>query len=269
MSSVAALLPAYEAASYIQKTLDSLSAQRWPEFAVLISVDRSDDDTLPICQAHAARDPRFRVFHQEERLGWVRNTNFLLRQARADYAAFTFHDDLLAPDFVSKLAAVLDARPEVVLAYSDALLTKVDGSEELWVYTALEGLSERTARGMKMLKREGHWYTPGRGLFRLDRARRIGGLKRHGAGEFSADWPWLLHMSLLGEFHRVPETLCYKFRKKGSLSRSWQFSSEQWLEVSAACMREIWNANIPTGEKLALGVPLMQGLVRLSERMGK
>ena len=30
-------------------------------------------------------------------------------------------------------------------------------------------------------------------------------------GEYSADLPWLLHMSLLGEFVRVPEVLCYKF----------------------------------------------------------
>ncbi len=261
MSSVAALVPAYQAAAFIQETLDSLSAQRWPEFTVLVSVDLSDDSTLQICQAHAARDPRFRVFSQAERLGWIGNSNFLLRQARAGYAMFAFHDDLLAPDCVPKLAAALDARPEVVLAYPDTLVTKVNGSQEPLVYTALEGLTERLPRAMTMLKKEGLWYAPNRGLFRLELARRIGGLKRHGAGEFAADWPWLFHMSLLGEFHRVPETLCYKFYKKGSLSRTWQISHEQWVEVGASAMREIWNADIPTDEKLVLAVPLIRGLI--------
>ena len=50
---------------------------------------------------------------------------------------------------------------------------------------------------------------------------RIGGIKPNDQGEVSADWAWLLHMSLLGEFVRVPEVLCYKFMKKGSLSKQW------------------------------------------------
>ena len=260
-TTVTALVPAFQASAFIQATLDSLSAQTRGNFDVIVSVDRGDDDTGDICERHARRDPRFRVVRQQERLGWVRNSNFLLEQAQADYALFAFHDDTLLPTYVEKLCAVLDARPEVVLSYSDVLLTRPNGAEEHWVYTELEGMTQRIARSQKVLARAGQWWVPNRGVFRLDAARKIRGLKRHGAGEFSADWPWLLHMSLLGEFARVPETLCHKFYRTTSLSRTWDSSSREQFEVSASGMREIWDADISTEEKMALAVPLMKWLL--------
>lgn len=256
-SSVTALVPAYQAAEFIQPTLDSLSAQTHPEFRVMISVDQCDDDTYAICQAHCGQDERFSVTRQDRRLGYVGNCNYLLERAESDHVLFAFHDDTLAPTYVQKLSAVLDARSEAVMCFSDVLRTAVDGSQDHWVYTELEGVRDRMERGRRLLLRAGKWWTPNRGVFRRREAGRIGGLKTHGAGEFSADWPWLFHMSLLGEFVRVPETLCHKFYMPGSLSRGWEFSAKQHYEVCAACMRELWNSGLTTDEKLDLGRILM------------
>jgi len=264
---VTALVPAYQAAEFIQSTLDSLSAQTRDHFDVVISVDLCDDNTYDICLKHCERDTRFRVVRQERRLGYVGNCNFLLGQTDSDYVLFAFHDDILAPTYLEKLCIVLDDRPEVVMSYSDVLLTAVDGSQELWVYTELEDLCDRVQRGKKMLMRAGQWWVPNRGVFRLRETGRIQGLKTNGAGEFSADWPWLFHMSLLGEFARVPETLCRKFYKPGSLSRSWDFSAKQYYEVSAACMRELWASELTSDEKLELGVPLINWLVQVHTQL--
>ncbi len=261
-ANVTALLPAYQAAEFIQPTLDSLSAQTHPNFSVIVSVDRCDDETYPICVRHAEHDSRFRVMQQENRLGYVGNCNFLLGQADSEHVLFAFHDDILLPQYVEKLSAALDANPNAVNSFSDVLLTAVDGAEEHWVFTALEGIKDPVQRGLKMLGRADRWWVPNRGVFRLDRARRIRGLKSHGAGEFSADWPWLFHMSLLGEFVRVPETLCHKYYKPGSLSRSWRFSRRQWYEVSAVCMQEIWDSGLSVDDKLKLAVPLTNRLLK-------
>lgn len=261
-SAVAALVPAWQCASFVQATLDSLSAQTYGNLKVVVSVDLSADATHAICLAHAARDPRFQVVQQERRLGYVGNCNFLLDQADADYVLFAFHDDLLEPDYVSQLAAVLDTRPEVVLSYSDVQLTHTNGNQEHWVFSELEGVRERVQRGMIMLRGDNRWWVPNRGLFRLRDARRINGLKTHGAGEFSADWPWLFHMSLLGQFARVPHTLCRKFYKPGSLSRGWEFSKRQYFEVRAATMRELWNSELSSEEKLMLTGPLANWLMK-------
>ena len=261
-STVAALVPAWQSAGFIQSTLDCLSTQTYGNLKVIISVDLCDDDTHAICLAHAQRDSRFQVIAQEQRLGYVGNCNFLMNQSDADYVVFAFHDDILEPEYITQLAAVLDARPEVVMSYSDVNLTHANGQQEHWVFDELEGVRERVNRGMIMLRGDNKWWVPNRGLFRLKDARRINGLKTHRAGEFSADWPWLFHMSLLGEFARVPHTLCHKFYMPGSLSRSWEFSQRQMFEVRAACMREIWISDLTSEEKLMLTGPLANWLIK-------
>lgn len=68
VASVTALLPAWQAADFIQATLDSLSAQTYTNFRVIVSVDVCEDGTREICEAHAAKDPRFHVVQQASRL---------------------------------------------------------------------------------------------------------------------------------------------------------------------------------------------------------
>jgi glycosyltransferase involved in cell wall biosynthesis len=258
---VEALLPAWQAAEFIQPTLDCLSAQTHKDFAVCVSVDQCDDETFAICQRHAEFDKRFRVIRQERRLGYSGNCNFLLGQSKAEYVLFAFHDDILAPEYFEKLATALDAHPQAVLSYSDVDVTHADGEREHWVYTSLEGIASRVKRGDRVMMGRGLWWVPNRGLFRLAPARTIGGLKPHGAGEFAVDWPWLFRMSLLGEFVRVPETLCFKFYKPGSLSRGWRYSEEQFFEVAAARMRELWNSDLTSEEKLKLALRLSEWMV--------
>lgn len=259
-SKVAALVPAWQSAGFIQATLDCLSAQTYTYLEVIISVDECDDSTYEICTAHAHNDSRFRVIRQQKRLGYVGNCNFLLDQADADYVLFAFHDDILKPEYISTLADVLDRRPEVIVSYSDVHLTNTNGSQEQWVFNELEGIHDPVQRGFIMMQGNNRWWVPNRGLFRLNTARQINGLKTHRAGEFSADWPWLFHMSLLGEFARVPQTLCYKYYKPGSLSRSWKFSKRQFYEVYAAIMREIWISNLTSEQKITLAGPVAKWL---------
>jgi hypothetical protein len=66
---------------------------------------------------------------------------------------------------------------------------------------------------------------------------------------------------LLGEFVRTPQTLCFKFYKPGSLSRTWAFSPHQHFELGASILRELWTSDLTSREKLALAVPLTNRLV--------
>ncbi|MEQ8262198.1 glycosyltransferase family 2 protein [Pseudohaliea sp.] len=267
-SKVMALVPAYASAGIIQETLDSLSAQTYPNFEVLVSVDVCNDGTYETCLAHSEQDSRFRVIRQQgERLGYSGNCNFLMDEADADYVMLAFHDDLLEPEFTEKLCRVLDQRPEVILAFPDTYLTNPDGSQEHWKFTALEGLETPLQRGLVMQGRPRLWWAPNRGMFRLKEARAIGGIKPHRAGEFSVDYPWLFHMSLLGEFARVPETLVHKRYQPDSLSRLWEFSGEQWLEAMGSCMRELWNADIATEYKLLISRRLHSEMGLLHDRL--
>lgn len=261
------LVPAYQAEPFVQASLDAISGQTLEDFTAVVSVDLSDDATAEICRQHALRDPRFRVVEQPARLGWVGNSNFLLSQVQTEFAVFAFHDDLLAPACLLALTSALQRDAGAAVAFPDTMLTRTDGMREHWVYSELEGIDDPVTRGMHLLVQREKWWVPYRGVFRFAMASKIGGLKTHESGEFSADLPWLFHLSLYGRFVRVPETLCFKHYKPGSLSRSWTFGPRQKYDVLASCMRELWNAQIPVEQKLSLGIPLIKWLrANIAER---
>lgn len=267
---VVALMPAWKAADFVVATLDALAAQTYPNLEILISDDASPDDTAEVCERYAALDPRFRVIRRSENLGWLGNVNALLQEARGDYLVFAFQDDLFAPTYVEQCVAALESNPRAVIAFSDVTLVQQDGSHEQLRFVALDGVTDRLARARVMAGLPAIWWTPNRGVFRASAASAIGGLRRSRAGEFSADWPWLLHMSLLGEFVRIPEPLCTKIFQPDSLSKSWQYSRRDWIAVACSAAGAVWQAKIPRREKVALlGVPaafVARRAVRLARR---
>jgi glycosyltransferase involved in cell wall biosynthesis len=256
MPRVVALMPTWKASDFIVATLDALAAQTYPNLEILISDDASPDDTADVCERYAAHDARFRVIRQPKNLGWLGNVNALLRHARGDYLVFAFQDDLFEPAYVERCVTALEENPQAILAFTDITLANLDGSVEQLTFTALDGVSERIRRAQLMARLPAIWWTPNRGVFRASAATEIGGLRRHRAGEFSADWPWLLHMSLLGEFVRIPERLCTKIFQPESLSQSWSYSRRAWIAVALSSAGAVWRSNIPAREKFVLlGVP--------------
>jgi len=251
---VLALIPTWKAAGFLSKTLDTLAAQTCPGLEFLISDDASPDETAAICEARAAADPRFRVVRQPRNLGWVGNVNALLREAagRADYLLFAFQDDLPEPTYVEKCLAALEADPSAVMAFSDILLIRQDGSVEERSFPGLDGVTDRIERARRIARHRGSWWIPNRGVFRAWAAEAIGGLRRHREGEFSADWPWLLEMSLLGGFARVPEILVTKIYVPGSLSRTWRFGARQWAAVAGSAMKAVSRRGLPLRDRLRL-----------------
>lgn len=249
---VVALVPTWRGSEFIDDTLRSLAAQTWPNLEILISDDASPDDTAAKCERFAAGDARFRLIRQPRNLGWVGNVNALLDAACGDYLLFAFQDDLPEPTYIEKCVTALEVNPRAIIAYSDIALVSQDGTREEKRYAVLDGITDRLRRGRLVAWQEGSWWIPNRGVFRARAAGEIGGLRKHSAGEFSADWPWLLHMTLLGEAIRIPERLVTKIYMTRSLSRSWRFDGRSWTAVTLSAAATVWRANIPLGEKLAL-----------------
>lgn len=255
-----ALLPAWNAEGFIGPVLDALAAQTYPNFEVLISDDASSDRTAEICAAFVATHANFRLIRQPRNLGWIGNVNALLRAAEGDYFFFAFHDDRPLPAYVSRLVAALEAHPGAVLAFADMIRRFPPGdvmTDDVQSYLYLEGVGARAERGVRVARK---WGEPpsymvtlaNRGLFRAAAAREIGGLRRHIAGEFGADWPWLLRLALIGEFVRVPEPLIEKVYRAGSVSAKWKHSAWQRLGVLISCMRETRRASLSFAEELAV-----------------
>ena len=271
---VVALMPAWNAEAFIVPVLESLAAQTYGNLEVLISDDASTDRTPEICATFAASHPNFTLIRQPTNLGWIGNVNALLRHAQGDCFFFAFHDDLLRPSYVERLAGALAGNPRAVLAFSDMIRRVVEpgacldvqttspSPESVKMFLDLDGVHERVRRGVVVARK---WGKPpsyavmlaNRGLFRAGAARQVGGLRAHFAGEFGADWPWLLRLSLLGEFVRVPEALVEKSYRPTSLSATWRYSLWQRMGALTACVRETRNAGLPVAEEMTIHAALL------------
>jgi glycosyltransferase involved in cell wall biosynthesis len=253
---VTALVPTYNAEAFLQRTLDSLAAQTWPDLEILIGDDCSTDATPSIVRAYAAGRDNVRVVERSANLGWLRNCNDLMAEASGELMFFAFHDDVVAPSYVERLAAALGAMPSAVLAYSDMLVTERDGTTVAADFKLLENVHTPLARGLLMAARPNGWWVPNRGLFRRSAYRRVGGIRPNACGEYCADWTWLLHLALLGDFVRVGETLCHKHYQKRSLSKGWSHDARQREALRRAGIAEVRGSSAPAWARLIVGLAL-------------
>ncbi|WP_448809262.1 glycosyltransferase family 2 protein [Agromyces bauzanensis] len=274
---VTALVPTYNGAAFIMRTLESLAVQTWPNLEILVGDDRSTDDTLEVVRRFADGHPNTRIVERDANLGWLRNSNDLMTRAEGELLFFAFHDDVVAPAYVEKLVGALRGNERAVLAFSDMDVHEVDGPARLHVFDELEGLGSAVQRGRVMVRRPGNWWVPNRGLFRASAFRAVGGIHPNEQGEYSADWTWLLGLSLIGEFVRVPEVLCTKYYTKGSLSKRWPHDETQLLALRKSGIAEIDRSSLDPVRKALLkghlwrrihGRRLPGGVKRVFRRLG-
>jgi glycosyltransferase involved in cell wall biosynthesis len=267
---VSALVPAYRAEAFLGRTLEALAAQTYPHLEILVADDASPDATLEVARSFARDRDDVTVLEREANLGWLRNTNDLMERARGELMFFAFHDDLVEPTYVERLVTALEAHPNAVLAYSDMTVTETSGERHTHTFRLVEGRSSAACRGWVMAARPHEWWVPNRGVFRATAFRAVGGIHPNAAGEFAADWPWLLHLSLLGPFVRVPEVLCHKYYTGASISRQWRWTREQQEALDQAGLDEVSASSVPrvTRTVVLAGLHLRRSLRRARLRWG-
>jgi glycosyltransferase involved in cell wall biosynthesis len=109
-------LPVYNGAQFIEEALDSLLAQTFTDFELIISDNASTDQTEQICRSYAARDKRIRYLRQAHNIGAGNNFNYVFERASGEYFKWVAHDDVYDAEFLSKCVSLLDeAPPSVVL----------------------------------------------------------------------------------------------------------------------------------------------------------
>lgn len=100
-------MPVFNGGEYIRDALDSLLAQRFTDFELIISDNCSSDDTQAICEHYAKLDSRIQYVRQSCNQGPVANFKFVLDTACADLFMWAAHDDLWAQDFLMDATRLL------------------------------------------------------------------------------------------------------------------------------------------------------------------
>ena len=109
---ISVIIPTYNTALLIERTIRSVFAQSCQEFEILIVDDGSTDDTLEVVKA--IRDERIRIFEQPENRGPAAARNRGLAEAKGEYCAFLDGDDFWEPVFLKETSGFLDTHPETV-----------------------------------------------------------------------------------------------------------------------------------------------------------
>jgi len=116
---VTVVIPAFNVAPFIAETLDSVFAQTFRDFEVVLVNDGSTD-TTELEGALAPYRSRLRYLTQGN-LGAAEARNTAIRAARGELLAFLDGDDIWLPEFLQAQCDVLD-REALDMVYSDALL---------------------------------------------------------------------------------------------------------------------------------------------------
>ncbi len=210
-------MPVYNGERFIVEALDSILAQTYRDFELVISDNGSTDATEEICKRYAARDPRIRYSRQTTNQGASWNYNHVVDLATGEFFKWAAHDDLITPDYLEKCIMVLDRDPGVVLCCTDdqdidETGVHVDARRHSHISGSQRGSSEQPSQRFRRLIRDDYDCEQVFGIYRLDTLRKTGLIKSY----TDSDRTLLAEIALYGRLFEIPERLFLHRQHTGS-----------------------------------------------------
>lgn len=196
---ISVLLPVYNVDRYLERALESVLAQNFADFELLLLDDGSTDGTAAIGRAFSQRDPRIRFTSRENR-GIVATLNELLASASAPLVARMDGDDLCLPGRFEAQQHYLERHPDVVCVGSNVELIDAEDRYLATTDMALEdaAMQERALAGLPPI------YHPS-AMIRTSALRQIGG---YDAATYPCeDLALWLRLGELGRLANLPQPL--------------------------------------------------------------
>jgi glycosyltransferase involved in cell wall biosynthesis len=116
---VSLVIPTFENAQYVRATMDSVLAQTFRDFEVVVADHSSTDRTWELLQDYT-HDPRVRLLRTPTGGGAERNWNRVTDEARGELVKLVCGDDLLAPESLATQVATFDEYDEGVVMVASA-----------------------------------------------------------------------------------------------------------------------------------------------------
>ncbi|MBD5293477.1 MAG: glycosyltransferase [Bacteroides sp.] len=106
---ISVCMPMFNASRYLRECIDSILAQTFTDFELLIADDGSTDNSVEIVESYT--DPRIRLIRRPH--DYIATLNCLLDEARGEYIARMDADDVMLPNRLQLQVDYMDANPEV------------------------------------------------------------------------------------------------------------------------------------------------------------
>ncbi|UBF29191.1 glycosyltransferase [Kovacikia minuta CCNUW1] len=222
-------LAVYNGEEFVREAIDSVLAQTFQDFELIISDNASTDRTPEICLEYASREPRIRYIRNDRNMGAAWNLNRVFELSTGEYFKLVAHDDVIAPDYLAKCVEVLDQDPSILLCHSwmKTINEKGEILEDLddgTVIPSTSGLKHFVKQALKPLLGDGRMHVDSpkpRERFRsqvctYNSCHQIHGMMRVSAVKLPiwdnyghSDGVFLAKLALSGPFHLIPEYLFF------------------------------------------------------------
>ena len=200
-------LPVYNGERYLQQCLDSILAQDYEDYELIVSDNGSTDGTAEICVTYARKNARIRYFRSDSNRGATWNFRRVLELAQGRYFKWAPHDDVLLPAMFRRCMEVMErSGPAVSFVYPRSEFIDGEGRVIMqrmsvkWdrVGTSAEKPHQRLARAL-------YQNLYGEAIYGIARTN----LLRHAVpfGSLAPDWVKVAELAMLGTIVEVPEIL--------------------------------------------------------------
>ena len=236
---VSVVIPTFNAEAYVRATLDSVVAQTFEDWELVVFDDGSTDGTVDVATSVASGDDRVLVLRgANEGVAAARNRGFAATDPTTEFLIFLDNDDLWHPELLATLVAMLDEHPAHVSAHAVANSISTDGTRPDGDDLA-ETLRQRQAvRGSTVVELEASEpttfaavgyvnkvLTPGLHLVRRAVLQRIGGFDP--ATVPCDDWDMAVRVSRVGDIGYCDRALL-QWRRHGEAQ---SYRSPAWRKA--------------------------------------
>ena len=208
---VSVLIPTYNYAHILDVTIQSVLAQTYTDFELIIVDNCSTDNTVEVVQKYL-NDSRVSFYRNDRNLGLTGNWNRCLELAKGEYLKYLCADDKLHPQILEKYIPIMDSHPQVSLITSHKQEFDENGIKEKVYYQPFQGIESGRKVIYDTIRRDQNYLgDPTRPMLRSANLK-VGPFKKF---EFITDWEmWVRHL-LVGDCYVVPEVLSYGRKHEG------------------------------------------------------
>jgi glycosyltransferase involved in cell wall biosynthesis len=205
-------MPVYNGAATVGQAIESLLAQTYGDFELIVSDNASTDATSDLVQGYARKDSRIRYTRQSQNIGGPGNYSFVARVARGEYVKWAAAGDWCAPTLLERCLEVIAARPDAVLAaprtrlFASDIATAEDYARDIAI------LDERPLDRFRRQISEMQLNNAMNGLIRASALRRTRLIEAY----CHSDMVLMGRLALQGKFLLVDERLLYRRMEKSS-----------------------------------------------------
>ena len=124
---VSIITPSYNSLTFIRETIESVQAQSYPHWEMIIVDDKSKDDSIHVIKQYVKNDQRIKLISLAQNSGAARARNAAIKMATGNYLAFLDSDDLWLPTKLEEQVAFMQ-KGNLTFSFTSYSLINEDGN---------------------------------------------------------------------------------------------------------------------------------------------